>query len=161
MRSFFIIFKWQFSSFLNSFQHCEVQNSANETFFTKSFFSKLSWRRSNCCNGYFYSWFNNSNTEKTKNWKMMKKVYLGKTMATQTGKPQFIYDILLTELRFEDEEEYKNFLWMTPENFDVLLGLIAADITNNDTNMCNSIPANVKLAVTIRYLATGDSYFDL
>ena len=50
---------------------------------------------------------------------------------------------------------------MTPENFDVLLGLIAADITNNDTNMCKSIPANVKLAVTIRYLATGDSYFDL
>lgn len=50
---------------------------------------------------------------------------------------------------------------MTPENFDVLLGLIAADITNNDTNMCNSIPANVKLAVTIRYLTTGDSYFDL
>ena len=25
MRSFFIIFKWQFSSFLNSFQHCEVK----------------------------------------------------------------------------------------------------------------------------------------
>ena len=41
---------------------------------------------------------------------MTKKIYLGKAMATQTGKPQFIYDILLTELRFEDEEEYKNFL---------------------------------------------------
>ena len=50
---------------------------------------------------------------------------------------------------------------MTPENFDVLLGLIAVDITKNNTNMCYSIPANVKLAVTIRYLATGDSNFDL
>ena len=38
-----------------------------------------------------------------------------------------LYDILLSELRFADEEKYKKFPRMTPENFDELLGLIAAD----------------------------------
>ena len=69
-----------------------------------------------------------------------------------------LYDNLLTELRFEDGEEYKKFLWMIPENFDELLRLNSADITKNYTIMRDSIPANVALAPTTRYLATSDSY---
>lgn len=47
---------------------------------------------------------------------------------------------------------------MIPENFDELLRLNSADITKNYTIMRDSIPANVALAPTTRYLATGDSY---
>ena len=46
---------------------------------------------------------------------------------------------------------------MVTEDFDKLLGFIAVDITKNNTNRRNSISANVKLATTIRYLATGDN----
>ena len=50
---------------------------------------------------------------------------------------------------------------MTPEVFDDLLNLVGGDIMKKNTNMRDAIPANVKLAATIRYLATGDSYSDL
>ena len=72
-----------------------------------------------------------------------------------------VYDTLLQELRSEDEGEYRKFLRMTPENFDELLELIKADISKYDTNMRDSIPANIKLAATVRYLATGESYSEL
>ena len=47
---------------------------------------------------------------------------------------------------------------MTPQEFDEILGLIQDDITKTNTNMRDSIPANTKLAITIRFLATSDNY---
>ena len=67
------------------------------------------------------------------------------------------YKTLVQELRFEDESEYKNSYTMTPHDFDEILGLIQDDITKTNTNMCDSIPENIKLAATIRFLATGDA----
>ena len=72
-----------------------------------------------------------------------------------------VYDTLMLELRLEDESECQKFLRMTPQNFDEILKLIEGEITKSNTNMRDSIPANVKLAATIRFLATGDSYTDL
>ena len=56
----------------------------------------------------------------------------------------------MQELRFEDESEY-----MTPQYFDEVLGIVQYDITKTNTNMRDSIPANIKLDATIRLLATG------
>ena len=40
---------------------------------------------------------------------------------------------------------------MAPHNFDELLRLTEANTTKNDTNIRDFVPANVKLAATIRY----------
>jgi len=71
------------------------------------------------------------------------------------------YSQLLSELRLEEVNIYKNYLRMTPDNFDEVLTLIKADVTKNDTIMRESIPPEIQLAITIRFLATGNSYRDL
>ncbi|XP_046863316.1 uncharacterized protein LOC124457069 [Xenia sp. Carnegie-2017] len=50
---------------------------------------------------------------------------------------------------------------MDPESFGVLESLITPLITKKDTNMRRSIPAGERLAVTLRFLATGESYSSL
>lgn len=68
---------------------------------------------------------------------------------------------LLKEMRQEDHDGYKNHLRMLPEKFDELLGKIGDKITKNDTHMRNAIPAKTKLEITLRFLATGDSFVSL
>ena len=63
-----------------------------------------------------------------------------------------LYETLVQELRFKDESEYKKLLRMTPQDFDEILGLVQDEITTTNKNMRDSIPANIKLAVTIRFL---------
>ena len=72
-----------------------------------------------------------------------------------------LYETLVQELRFEDESEYKKLLRMTPQDFQEILGLIQDDITKAKTNMRDSVPANMKLTVTIQFLVTGDNYTNL
>lgn len=50
---------------------------------------------------------------------------------------------------------------MLPEDFEYLLNKIGPAITKTDTNMRKSIPIQEKLAVTLRYLASGDSFISL
>ena len=64
---------------------------------------------------------------------------------------------LLQEFRLEDEDEYKRFLRMTPDNFSELLKLIETDIQKQNTYLRDAIPAKIKLAVTLRFLATGSN----
>ncbi|KAJ8936919.1 hypothetical protein NQ318_012540 [Aromia moschata] len=47
---------------------------------------------------------------------------------------------------------------MSSENFDEILTLIKEDITKTDTNYREAISAEERLAVTLRFLATGDSF---
>ncbi|CAK1588659.1 unnamed protein product [Parnassius mnemosyne] len=64
-------------------------------------------------------------------------------------------------MRQEDPDGYKNHLRMLPEKFDELLGKIRDKITKNDTHMRNAIPSKTKLEITLRFLATGDSFVSL
>ena len=57
----------------------------------------------------------------------------------------------LRYIQSQNVKEYKKCLRMAPHNFDELLRLIEANTTKNDTNIRDSIPANVKLAATIWY----------
>ena len=50
---------------------------------------------------------------------------------------------------------------MSPDVFDELLNLIKEDFTRQNTHMRESIPAALKLAATIRFLATGENCSDL
>ena len=46
-------------------------------------------------------------------------------------RPQLgIYETLLLELRLEEERNYKNYLRMTTQNFDEILGPLERDVTN-------------------------------
>lgn len=56
---------------------------------------------------------------------------------------------------------YKNFLRMNDDDFNYLLLLTTPLIEKADTNMRQSIPASERLAVTLRFLATGDSFKSL
>jgi hypothetical protein len=62
---------------------------------------------------------------------------------------------LLRELREESTEDYKRFLRIEPELFDHFHALIRERIQRQDTRMRSSIPTEAKLALTLRYLATG------
>jgi hypothetical protein len=53
---------------------------------------------------------------------------------------------------------FRNFTRMIASAFELLLQLIGPRIKNRDTNMREDIPINMHLAVTIRFLTTGDSY---
>jgi len=53
---------------------------------------------------------------------------------------------------------FRNFTRMTASDFELLLQLIGPSIKKQDTNMREEIPISTRLAVTLSFLATGDSY---
>ncbi|XP_055910884.1 uncharacterized protein LOC129945249 [Eupeodes corollae] len=71
------------------------------------------------------------------------------------------YAKLMVELRTEEPELYRNFLRMDCKQFDHLLSLVAPHIQKQDTNMRRSISAGEGLALTLRYLATGENFRSL
>lgn len=65
---------------------------------------------------------------------------------------------LLRELQAGDELFYKNFLRLSARDFDYLLQKVSPVIQKQDTLMRKSIPAEERLALTLRFLATGKLY---
>nr|XP_022903669.1 protein ANTAGONIST OF LIKE HETEROCHROMATIN PROTEIN 1-like [Onthophagus taurus] len=62
-------------------------------------------------------------------------------------------------MRLSDPESFFNFYRMSPSLFDKLLGYIYNDIKKEDVH--NAIKPSERLALTLRYLATGDSMVSL
>ena len=67
------------------------------------------------------------------------------------------YDTLMRELEEEDVPGYISFQRMHPHLFFELLAKVSP--LKQDTPMRLAIPAAVRLAVTLRYLATGKYHF--
>lgn len=67
------------------------------------------------------------------------------------------YERRMVELEQEDLAGYKNFMRMEPEMFQELLGRIET----NDSFYRKAIPSGLKLAITLRHLATGDNYHSI
>lgn len=67
------------------------------------------------------------------------------------------YATLMRELEQEDPTSFQNFLRVEPAMFHELLGRLTPIIEKQDTNYRKAIPAGMKLAITLRFLATGDS----
>ena len=72
-----------------------------------------------------------------------------------------VIETLLAGLQLEDECNYKDYLRMTSENFEEIFQLIKDDIRKENTKIREPIPPRLKLAVTIRFLSTGESYKSL
>lgn len=68
---------------------------------------------------------------------------------------------LLQELKEEDPETYRNVLRMTAPQFQELLELVEPLIKKQDTVFRQAIPCKTKLEITLRYLATRDSFRSL
>lgn len=71
------------------------------------------------------------------------------------------YHHLLQELRVSDLASYSNFLRMDVSTFEELLRVTAPAITYQDTNKREAISPGERLAVTLRFLATGETYTSL
>ncbi|KAF9413142.1 hypothetical protein HW555_008584 [Spodoptera exigua] len=68
---------------------------------------------------------------------------------------------LLSNLIQEPSGQFDNFCRMSSIDFEYLLQLIGPKIKKQDTVFRDSIPSKVRLAVTLRFLATGDSFKSL
>ncbi|KYN23210.1 hypothetical protein ALC57_04376 [Trachymyrmex cornetzi] len=68
---------------------------------------------------------------------------------------------LINEMCFMERNKYLNYLRVTPEQFDFLLGLIGPHITKSVTILRSPILPATRLALTLRYLASGDSMVSL
>ena len=68
---------------------------------------------------------------------------------------------LLEKLRLEDGMGFRNFTRLTATDFEELLLMVGEKISKKDTNFRQTIPASLRLAVTLRFLASGDSFTSL
>jgi hypothetical protein len=66
---------------------------------------------------------------------------------------------LMNELREEDPSSYENFLRMSFVNWKALLEMVSPIIKKQDTKMRKSIPPEERLALTLRFLATGTNEY--
>ena len=67
------------------------------------------------------------------------------------------YHQLMRELQAMDVSSYRNFVRMNASTFETLLTKVAPLIARKDTNMRDAIPPGERLAVTMRFLATGEN----
>jgi hypothetical protein len=67
---------------------------------------------------------------------------------------------MFIELQREPTGEFQNFCRMSTD-FEYLLQKTGPTISKEDTNWRECIPAKIRLAVTLHFLATGDSYRSL
>ena len=65
------------------------------------------------------------------------------------------YHCLMKELQSEDPAALKNFLRMQQPQFDELLAKVTPIIEKRDTRMRESISPAERLAITLRFLASG------
>lgn len=66
---------------------------------------------------------------------------------------------LIKELEIDEPGDLYNYLRMDQESFEFLLQLIAPKITRQNTKMRQSVTAKERLLATLRYLATGRTYY--
>ena len=69
-----------------------------------------------------------------------------------------LYDQLMVELRNEDPASFQNFLRMPPDMFDELLTRVGPRITKQHTFYRDPLHPGLKLALTLRHLASGNTY---
>lgn len=68
---------------------------------------------------------------------------------------------LLSTLQLEDSMGFRNFTRLTPSDFEELLQLLGGKIKKQENRFREIIPPSLRLAVTLRYLASGESFTSL
>ena len=74
---------------------------------------------------------------------------------------QSLYDRLMVELRNEDTRSFKNFMRMPPAMFDEIVQRLTPRITKETTNWRAPHDLGLKVALTLRHLASGAKYRDM
>ena len=85
---------------------------------------------------------------------------MGQAMAT-TEKGEGTYQYIMTELYYTEIPGFINFMRMNPEFFEMIKTRLEPNLARQATNYRTPISVGEKLALTIRYLATGESYTSL
>lgn len=98
--------------------------------------------------------YKNKNRRKRRCWV---RQWIERRNTKNLGSISLVHD----ELSPEDSFSFKNYLRMDEHTFLKLLSFVKPHIEKEDTNMRLSIPARDRLTVTLRYLATGESYRSL
>lgn len=75
----------------------------------------------------------------------------------QTRRTRGEFHSLVDEMRLGDHQSFYRYFHMSPQRFNHLLSLVGPTITLQTTNFREPIPAGERLAITLRYLVTGDS----
>ena len=73
----------------------------------------------------------------------------------QRRQTQGVCDHLLRELEAEDPEQFRQFHRMDRGSFEDILRIVSPYIVKRDTNMRSALKPRERLAVTLRFLATG------
>jgi hypothetical protein len=94
----------------------------------------------------------------TKPKKRKKRIWMKEWLKKRS---EFTHERLLNELRTSEPNDFKNFVRLDAESFDELLQLIEPYIKKVDTTMRDAISVSQRLSITLRYLATGNSFEDL
>ena len=71
------------------------------------------------------------------------------------------YDNLMQELEREARGDFVGFLRMEPQMFRELLARLTPRLTKRDTNFRKALKPGLKLAIALRYMASGNSYRSL
>ena len=82
-------------------------------------------------------------------------------LSTERRRQFGLYDLLMTELRREDRKEFMNFMRMPPEMFDEILQRVEPRISKQNTFFRDSLDPGLKLAITLRHLASGSKYSNM
>jgi hypothetical protein len=61
----------------------------------------------------------------------------------------------------EDGSGFRNFTRITASDFELLMSITGSKVSRQNTNYRKSVTVNERLAVTLRFLATEDSYQSL
>ncbi|CAH1982856.1 unnamed protein product [Acanthoscelides obtectus] len=65
------------------------------------------------------------------------------------------------EIKVDPLSGFKNFTRISCEDFELLVNALSPHIAKQDTNYRKCVPVSIRLAITLRYLATGDSFASL
>lgn len=89
----------------------------------------------------------------------------------ENRKPRLVWmsDLYLSRTRYDamnlladlNDTFFKNFTRMSREDFGILLEKIKPKIIKRNTYFREAIPPEVRLAICLRFLASGDSYISL
>ena len=71
------------------------------------------------------------------------------------------YENLMVELEREAQGDFLNYMRMEPAMFHELVQRLTPRLTKQDTRLRRALEPGLKLAITLRFLATGDSYHSL
>ncbi|XP_077371324.1 putative nuclease HARBI1 isoform X1 [Festucalex cinctus] len=97
--------------------------------------------------------------EGRKNMKKRRTVWVRECLLQRTEVGQ--YEKLLQQLEDGDVESFKNYLKVEPDLFHELVERLTPRIQKKDTNIRRALEPGLKLAITLRYMASGENYKSL